>query len=89
MTITKLPRPLLLQKNFFPGCRPQVYIHVGDGGVSYMSDAILVNLRALMQQWTSDKYLATVSLSIQRMYSELTKFNIFPSLRAASQSAAS
>ena len=63
-----------------------------DGGyidVPYMSDAILVNLGALMQQWTSDKYLATVSLSIQRMYSELTKFNIFPPLRAASQSAAS
>ena len=53
-----------------------------DGGyidVPYISDAILVNLGALMQQWTSDKYLATVSVSIQRMYSELTKFNIFPS----------
>ena len=48
-------------------------MHVGDGGyidVPYMSesDAILVNLGALMQQWTSDKYLATVSLSIQHTY---------------------
>lgn len=25
-----------------------------------MSDAVLVNLGALMQNWTSDKYLATV-----------------------------
>ena len=36
-----------------------------DGGyinVPYMSDAVLVNLGALMQQWTSDKYLATVRL---------------------------
>ena len=34
-----------------------------DGGyidVPYMSDAVLVNLGALMQQWTSDKYQATV-----------------------------
>ena len=33
--------------------------------VPYMSDAILVNLGALMQQWTSDKYLATVSWILQ------------------------
>ena len=62
-----------------------------DGGyidVPYMSDAILVNLGALMQQWTSDKYLATVSLSIQCMYSELIE-HLPPSLRLASQSVAS
>ena len=41
-----------------------VQVKRSDGGyidVPYMSDAILVNLGALMQQWTSDKYLATVS----------------------------
>lgn len=32
--------------------------------VPYMADAILVNLGALMQQWTSDIYLATVRLNI-------------------------
>ena len=56
--------------------QPHEFLQVkrSDGGyidVPYMSDAILVNLGALMQQWTSDKYLATVSLSIKRMYSEL------------------
>jgi len=39
-----------------------------DGGgyidVPYIADAILVNLGALMQQWTSDTYLATVRLNI-------------------------
>ena len=39
-----------------------------DGGgyidVPYMADTILVNLGALMQQWTSDIYLATVRLNI-------------------------
>ena len=40
-----------------------------------MSDAILVNLGALMQQWTSDKYLATVSLLTQYIvYSEPTEY---------------
>ena len=38
-----------------------------DGGgyidVPYIADAILVNLGALMQQWTSDIYLATVRLN--------------------------
>lgn len=35
-----------------------------DGGyiqVPYVPGAALVNLGALMQQWTSDKYMATVS----------------------------
>ena len=44
--------------------RELVQVKRSDGGyidVPYMSDAILVNLGALMQQWTSDKYLATVS----------------------------
>ena len=51
----------------FSVCRqPHELVQVkrSDGGyidVPYMSDAILVNLGALMQQWTSDKYLATVS----------------------------
>ena len=34
-----------------------------DGGyidVPYMPEAVLVNLGALMQQWTADVYLATV-----------------------------
>ena len=39
-----------------------------DGGgyidVPYIADAILVNLGALMQQWTSDTYLATVRRNI-------------------------
>ena len=39
-----------------------------DGGgyidVPYIADAILVNLGSLMQQWTSDLYLATVRLNI-------------------------
>ena len=39
-----------------------------DGGgyidVPYIADDILVNLGALMQQWTSDIYLATVRLNI-------------------------
>ena len=29
--------------------------------VPYMREAVLVNLGALMQQWTADVYLATVS----------------------------
>ena len=35
-----------------------------DGGyidVPYMSDAVLVNLGVLMQRWTGDSYMATVS----------------------------
>ena len=55
-----------------------------DGGyidVPHVPDAILVNLGALMQQWTSDKYLATVSLAIQRMYSELTEHLPLPSVQ--------
>ena len=32
--------------------------------VPYMEEAVLVNLGALMQQWTSDKYLATVGIAI-------------------------
>ena len=42
-----------------------------DGGyidVPYMSDAVLVNLGSLMQQWTSDKYLATVSERIENSF---------------------
>ena len=38
-------------------------VKCSDGGyidVPYMADAVLVNLGALMQNWTSDKYLATV-----------------------------
>ena len=39
-----------------------------DGGgyidVPYIADAVLVNLGALMQQWTSDLYLATVRLNV-------------------------
>ena len=39
-----------------------------DGGgyidVPYIADAILVNLGALMQNWTSDIYIATVRLNI-------------------------
>jgi len=31
--------------------------------VPYMPDAVLVNLGALMQQWTSDLYLATVRVN--------------------------
>ena len=30
--------------------------------VPYLQDAVLVNLGALMQNWTSDRYMATVSL---------------------------
>ena len=30
--------------------------------VPHIDGAVLVNLGALMQQWTSDKYLATVCL---------------------------
>ena len=31
--------------------------------VPYVKDAVLVNLGALMQKWTGDKYLATVITS--------------------------
>jgi len=31
----------------------------------YVPDAVLVNLGALMQKWTADKYLATVSIAIE------------------------
>ena len=44
-------------------------VKCSDGGgyidVPYIADAILVNLGALMQQWTSDIYLATVRLAIR------------------------
>ena len=30
--------------------------------VQLMEDAVLVNLGALMQRWTSDRYMATVSV---------------------------
>ena len=46
-----------------------------DGGgyidVPYIADAILVNLGALMQQWTSDIYLATVRQNIQHLWKSI------------------
>ena len=43
-----------------------------DGGgyidVPYIADAILVNLGALMQQWTSDIYIATVRRNIWHLH---------------------
>jgi len=32
--------------------------------VPYVPDAVLVNLGAIMQKWTADKYLATVSIKM-------------------------
>ena len=40
--------------------------------VPYIADAILVNLGSLMQQWTSDSYLATVRLDNNRSVSIVT-----------------
>ena len=70
------PSPLSLNH------QPHEFLQVkrSDGGyidVPYMSDAILVNLGALMQQWTSDKYLATVSLSVSNVCT-VNRLNISP-----------
>ena len=43
-----------------------------DGGyidVPYMADAVLVNLGVLVQMWTADSYLATVSIVFAFEYS--------------------
>ena len=40
-----------------------------DGGfidVPYVKDAVLVNLGALMQRWTGDRYIATVCSSFMQ-----------------------
>ena len=42
--------------------------------VPYMEEAVLVNLGALMQQWTSDKYLATVGIAIHIKLMQLFTF---------------
>ena len=46
-------------------CGLLLQVKRSDGGyidVPYMSNAVLVNLGVLLQMWTSDRYLATVSV---------------------------
>ena len=46
--------------------------------VPYCADAVLVNLGALMQNWTSDVYLATVRCTFMTVYAETMRVGSVP-----------
>ena len=65
----ELPRPLqTCTANLY---FPSLQVKKTDGTyiqAPYIYGAVLVNIGALMQQWTTDKYLATVSTVLNPTY---------------------